>query len=151
MTSTVDGHCEIKVDVYPSTMFTETYDTNIPIIFPVIIAFLFMAMATIFAFYDKSVQHRNQKVVSAAARSSAIVTSLFPTTVRDRLLQEENGMKQNRPKHEMFSRRNDNDGTKSLNEVDNSKPIADLFLDCTVFFADIVGFTSWSSVYVLNN
>jgi hypothetical protein len=53
LTSSVDGHCEILVDVYPSTMFNESYDTNIPIIFPVIIAFLFISMATIFAFYDK--------------------------------------------------------------------------------------------------
>jgi hypothetical protein len=55
LTSTVDGHCEINVDVYPSTMFNALYDTNVPIIFPVIIAFLFITMATIFAFYDKYV------------------------------------------------------------------------------------------------
>jgi Adenylate and Guanylate cyclase catalytic domain len=48
----------------------------------------------------------------------------------------------------MFSRGNDVDGASTLNESDHSKPIADLFLDCTVFFADIVGFTSWSSVCV---
>jgi hypothetical protein len=28
----------------------------------------------------------------------------------------------------------------------SSKPIADLFKDCTVLFADIAGFTAWSSV-----
>jgi class 3 adenylate cyclase len=35
-----------------------------------------------------------------------------------------------------------------MNEDDNVKndaPIADLFLNCTVLFADIAGFTSWSS------
>ena len=55
LTSTIEGHCQIFVEVYPSTTFNESYDTNIPIIFPVIIAFLFVAMATIFAFYDKYV------------------------------------------------------------------------------------------------
>lgn len=28
---------------------------------------------------------------------------------------------------------------------DDAPPIADLFPDCTVFFADIAGFTAWSS------
>ena len=31
-----------------------------------------------------------------------------------------------------------------MNDVD-APPIADLFPDCTVFFADIAGFTAWSS------
>ena len=42
-----------------------------------------------------------------------------------------------------------NIGDDNLNTTNNTKPIADLFPDCTVFFADIVNFTSWSSVYVL--
>jgi len=100
-----------------------------------------------FVSYARSVQHRNRKVVDAAARSSAIVTSLFPTTVRDRLMEEENGTKKKGLKQEMFPGRNSLDNTSGRNQpADNSKPIADLFLDCTVFFADIVGFTSWSSV-----
>jgi class 3 adenylate cyclase len=35
-----------------------------------------------------------------------------------------------------------NDGEPS----ESSKPIADLFTDTTVLFADIAGFTAWSSV-----
>lgn len=32
------------------------------------------------------------------------------------------------------------------NESDDRSPIADLFPECTVMFADIAGFTAWSSV-----
>jgi hypothetical protein len=39
------------------------------------------------------------------------------------------------------------DGTGSDEETSKiSRPIADLFLECTVMFADIAGFTAWSSV-----
>jgi class 3 adenylate cyclase len=31
------------------------------------------------------------------------------------------------------------------NESADNAPIADRYPDCTVFFADIVGFTAWSS------
>jgi hypothetical protein len=53
LTSTVEGHCQIFVDVYPSERFNTAYDNYIPIIFPVIIACLFVMMAAIFGMYDK--------------------------------------------------------------------------------------------------
>ena len=84
------------------------------------------------------VQNRNNKVVDAAARSNAIVSSLFPSNVRDRLLaenQETDGKKSNT-----------RTGKSDRNDVYKSKPIADLFPETTVLFGDIVGFTAWSSV-----
>ena len=39
-----------------------------------------------------------------------------------------------------------NDGTHGVGAVGEQKPLADLFLETTVVFADIAGFTSWSSV-----
>jgi Adenylate and Guanylate cyclase catalytic domain len=36
-------------------------------------------------------------------------------------------------------------GNPNVNEADGAQPIADLFPNCTVMFADIAGFTAWSS------
>ena len=94
---------------------------------------------------------RQQKVMKTAVQSTTIVSSLFPSNVRDRLL-DANGN----------SRANDDNVGKSMFQPtktrlktflndgepsnDSSKPIADLFTDTTVLFADIAGFTAWSSV-----
>jgi hypothetical protein len=89
-------------------------------------------------------------VVGAAARSNAIVTSLFPSTVRDRLLRQDShdGNWQNQQRQSGLHANSNGNRDNATNQSMKSKPIADLFPDCTVLFADIVNFTSWSSVYV---
>ena len=84
------------------------------------------------------VQRRNEKIIVNAARSNAIVSSMFPETIRDRLLFQ----------HAMPSQRGQLLLNGAANESDNrsTKPLADLFLETTVMFADICGFTAWSSV-----
>lgn len=94
-------------------------------------------------FLQRFVQSRNKKVENVAARSNAIVSSLFPSNVRDRLLAENLEVQVSKGKS-----RSKTDGNGSLNDVAvyKSKPIADLFPETTVLFGDIVGFTAWSSV-----
>ena len=89
------------------------------------------------------VQSRNKKVENVAARSNAIVSSLFPSNVRDRLLAENMEVHVLNGKSGAKSALNGND--KDVG-VYKSKPIADLFPETTVLFGDIVGFTAWSSV-----
>jgi len=74
---------------------------------------------------------------------------LQPKQVRDRLLAVETEKNNRRKGHAMVT---NNQKVKSFlsgpGEVDtnqNDQPIADLFLHCTVMFADIAGFTAWSS------
>jgi class 3 adenylate cyclase len=93
-------------------------------------------------FFLRFVQSRNKKVENVAARSNAIVSSLFPSNVRDRLLAENLDVKVTK------GRNRSKDGNSHVNDVAvyKSKPIADLFPETTVLFGDIVGFTAWSSV-----
>jgi hypothetical protein len=98
------------------------------------------------------VQLRQEKVMNTANRTNEIVASLFPENVRDQIFAEENA---GDPKSKLkpFSGKQ---GLKNfLEEEDHgeenviaydSKPIADLFPYTTIMFADISGFTSWSSV-----
>ena len=89
-------------------------------------------------------------------------SSLFPASVRDRLIENAAGEKSTRDvagsKKEfrggttLFSpsvinslKATEGEGGKSEAEFDG-KPIADLFPHTTVMFADIAGFTAWSSV-----
>lgn len=133
------GHCQYKMSIYPSQMFEESYYTNTPEMFAVIVALTFGMVAVVFFIYDAFVNKRNDKLIHNAARSNAIVTSLFPGKMRDRVLEDTNLRFGTKHKMKNFL----NDGKENEGE---SKPLADLFLETTILFADITGFTSWSSV-----
>jgi class 3 adenylate cyclase len=97
-----------------------------------------------FIFYDWLVERRQTIVLFKAAQSTAIVTSLFPKQVCDRLLED----KSNSKGRSVFSGANQlkNFLSKGENGVDGSANVmAELFSNCTVLFMDIVGFTAWSS------
>jgi class 3 adenylate cyclase len=100
--------------------------------------------------YDRFVRRRNKTMVHAAARSNAILSSLFPSQIRDRLFAEkdENAAPKTKLKNMMMSGSLSKkwDEGKDDELVYKSKPIADLFPETTILFADIAGFTAWSSV-----
>jgi hypothetical protein len=127
------GHCLIFLDVYPSDEFHQAYNSALPIALAIGVAGLFLMMAAIFGFYDNFVQTRNRKVVSVAERSNAIVSSLFPEAVKERLLaeqKEEDGKKTSNNKSP-FSNQVGYD-EQDENGVFKSKPIADLYPEATV-------------------
>ena len=177
--------------VTPTNLYMQDNESSIPIILSIVVAVIFALMAVLFLIYDRNVQRRNRKMMETAVRTGALVSSIFPTTVRERLL--ENG-KSKQEKKKVLTDNNDdstNHGsnrrdfnmslsnmflTSSSTTVDelksffksdykngstseisrdtnrddfglllSSKPIADLFTDTTILFADICGFTAWSS------
>jgi len=92
-------------------------------------------------------------------RSTAITEKFFPSDVRNRLLEQgtedeklTKALDKQNPKHlESMTTRSYNEVLLNLDhqEVDavafQGKPIATLFPDCTVMFAQIVGFSAWSA------
>jgi class 3 adenylate cyclase len=97
-----------------------------------------------FCFYDRLVERRQSLVLRKATQSGAIVSSLFPKNVRERLMQDNEADKKRNfmaPNHRL---KNFLGGDVETND-DGARAIADLFPHCTVLFADIVGFTAWSS------
>jgi Adenylate and Guanylate cyclase catalytic domain len=100
-----------------------------------------MAFAVLlFLLYDRLVERRQSIVLMTANQSSAIVSSLFPKSVADRLLEAGQGIGTNMTaKTRLKSFLSDSKDNQGL------QPIADLFLETTVLFADIAGFTAWSS------
>jgi Adenylate and Guanylate cyclase catalytic domain len=100
----------------------------------------------VYEIHSRFVQDRNKKVVGAAARSNAIVSSLFPEAVRERLMEQQNNDAKSRNLKGFLAADKSalNKDAKSM--LFQTKPIADLFPETTIIFADIVNFTAWSSV-----
>jgi hypothetical protein len=149
--------CPFFLRVFPSQDMEDDYTTNDAVIFTVAAVAIFVFTSFMFLLYDYLVERRQSKVMKTAVQTSAIVSALFPSNVRDRLFptEEETPMRharylhlnRNRKSTESFLR----DGSPSDN-MENvadtsraSRPIADLFPEATVMFADIAGFTAWSS------
>jgi Adenylate and Guanylate cyclase catalytic domain len=160
-TLAVRGHCTYTFSFYASSHFFEQNQTDLPMIFTILVSVIFIATSMTFCMYDAFVRRRNAKVLDAAAESNAIISSLFPTNVRGRLFEEAKQKAQLTKKGKKTGQAaaksqlknmitNGNMDTATKCDVDDliyaGKPIADLFPETTILFADIAGFTAWSSV-----
>ena len=136
--------CAYSLHVYPSSAFYNEYVDHQPIVITIAVALVFVFTILMFLVYDRLVERRQRLVLAKATQSTAIISSLFPKNVRDRLMNSDsevgNSSLMLHPNHRLktFLR-------GSVHEGDANQPIADLFPHCTVFFADIAGFTAWSS------
>jgi class 3 adenylate cyclase len=165
-TKDAPGHCVYAFVLYPTKGFEDGYRTNLPLQMTVVVTVAFCFMILTFLAYDWFVQRRNQMVVGAAARANAILSTLFPKNIRDRLFAEKEEKEKNEDK--MASQKKTNyelpgnkarlsnflSDARELNSEEDAddddfmyktKPIADLFPETTILFADISGFTAWSS------
>jgi hypothetical protein len=122
-----------------------------PLLFAITTAGAFLLIAVTFIVYDRYTIRRNEKMIGQAARTDKIVRNLFPSNVRDRLLADDEGDNVETGAQTRLKNFLDNDGpSKDDLEMDDgdgfkTRPIADLFPECSVLYADIAGFTSWSS------
>jgi class 3 adenylate cyclase len=128
-------YCDYELSVYPSQENEDVYVNNAPIVLMVVILSIFLFTSFVFVLYTVAVQRRQDVVMDRAVASSAIVSSLFPSQVRDQIYQET----KTDTKQTWFN----NDNTDV--DVISTRPIAQLFENTTIMFADMSGFTSWSS------
>ena len=144
----VEGHCVYSFYLYSSEEYESASETDLPVIFAVAVGVIFITMALTFLVYDRFVHRRNMKVVDAASKSNQILNTLFPQQVRDRLFANKSDDDANvGTKSKLTNMMNSGDfaaGPSSDDEVDDdimykTKPIADLFPETTILFADIAG------------
>lgn len=150
-----DGYCLYEFRIYPSGAFKNGTVDNAPVFLCWISALVFFVIAIGFFVYDLFVHKRNTKIVDAAAKSNAIILSLFPAKVRDQLLAQRQWDTNTKRKAKLLSQPEEKNPNMIFHDsatlggdalYSNSAPaIADLFPECTVLFADIAGFTAWSS------
>lgn len=81
--------CPFRVRIFPSKLKETDFTSNDPISFSLAVAGIFLFTSLVFIAYDQGVEYRQRQVLSQANQSSAIVASLFPKSVRDRLYEEE--------------------------------------------------------------
>jgi hypothetical protein len=75
------GYTSYTIHVYPSQTMEGTYMTSDPLVYAVIVAFIFVFTSLCFLAYDRLVE----KVMDTAVKSTAVVSSLFPEAVHERL------------------------------------------------------------------
>lgn len=155
--------CNYYMSVYPTAQFRNSFRTLRPTIHALGVVVIFVVTAGVFLLYDIFVQRRQTKVMTTALKTSAIVSSLFPAMVRDRLMESD---AKNKGRREQANKRtsilpagrasdgkpvNGDEHDRSIDTLPNSrgitllghsKPIADLYPNATVLFGDIAGFTA---------
>ena len=150
-TYTGSTDCVNTLHIYPSKEFHEEYVTNKPIVYTVATVCIFFVTALVFVVYDCFVERRQNVVLSTATKSTTILSSLFPETVRGRLMdeaasvgkqedeQEKRTVKSAASSWKMSSvaKLTDNptdhhSQISSSHGHSSSKPIADLFPEATV-------------------
>jgi Adenylate and Guanylate cyclase catalytic domain len=140
------GGCAYTLHAYPAKLMMEHYLTPLPIILTALIGGIMAFTIMVFCIYNWSVERRQQRVLDAAMRTNAIVSSIFPEQVRDRL--EAEALQGTTTKLRGYLSSPDQDAdmddAKGILRY-KTKPIADFFASATVLFADVEGFTAWSS------
>ena len=153
----VGRKCLYSVSIYPSQDFANDFQTSTPWVLVASVAGVLLFAIAMFVVYDHLVERRQSLVLRKAVQSTAIVSSLFPKTVRDRLMNASLAGGEDGDARTISAFR-DRLRTKKGPQADNmptetkdstpddfGETIADLFPNCTVLFADIAGFTAWSS------
>lgn len=156
----VPDECESILRMFPSEGYKQGYFSKTASNLMIATLVVFALVIVLFNVYDGLVRRRQKKVYSVATKSNAIVSSLFPAQIRDKLIADEDESRR-RGKRSSDAASFDfgafgssSDAATWTNEMqkgtlgmvdENSPPIADLFPSATVAFMDISGFTAWSS------
>jgi hypothetical protein len=81
-----DDYCPFTMAVYPTTsMMNQHVTTKEPLLYSSLMLGVFLLAALVFLTYDDLVERRQKIVYNHAMRATAVVSSLFPEAVRDRL------------------------------------------------------------------
>jgi hypothetical protein len=131
-----EGHCRYVMDMYATDEFLSTYETNKPAIYAICVAMIFIFTLAISAIYDWNVSRRQSMVMSKAMKTQAVVSSLFPKSVQDRIMQDVENQVVNENKRgsrkdqlkSFLSSEGNNDSNAMGSALQNSKSIADLFV-----------------------
>jgi len=81
-----DEFCPFHISVYPSQQTENNHRTLTPVYFSLVTVIIFAITAATFVIYDFWVERRQQVVMKTAVTTTALVSSLFPDVVMDRMI-----------------------------------------------------------------
>eukprot|EP00977_Amphora_coffeiformis_P019489 scaffold7295_cov167-Amphora_coffeaeformis.AAC.11 len=139
--------CPYTIRVYPSDEMQNEYISSDPVLFSCMAIAIFLFSSLVFLVYDHLTRARQHRILQSALKNSAVVSSLFPQSFRDRVLgnNSERTANDGTPQGRLQRFLRNNFSVRSESEA-GSGPIAEYFEEATVMFADISNFTAWSSV-----
>ena len=82
------NECPYSIHVYPSQAFYDNHNTSQPLMITAAVAGIFLFTALMFLFYDRLVERRQKIILTKATNSNTILSTLFPKTIRDRLMED---------------------------------------------------------------
>jgi hypothetical protein len=142
------GHCIYSLQVYSTQEFKNSVSSNTAFVFTLLSAGVGLLVIITFLLYDCYVRRRNAKMVDAAARRDEILMSLFPSTVRSRLLEEQEqtskkgtgsggGMVHHRLRNFLSGAEGKGEAAEKVSPATDTegyegKPIADLYVTITI-------------------
>jgi len=137
-------YCQYELRAYPSDAFYSVYRSNTPRLFAGFLVAIFIFVMAILSLYNTIMRRKDKMAHMAVQRSNAIVDMFFPQEVKDRLMDEQQGDGEGGAKNAFQA----NAGNQQMipagdgfdpNRFLDDKPIASLFPETTVIFADIAG------------
>eukprot|EP00980_Cylindrotheca_fusiformis_P008664 scaffold1849_cov115-Cylindrotheca_fusiformis.AAC.2 len=137
----------LTLHVYPSAELEDSLLTDNAVIYTAVVVVIFLFTTLVFLLYDFSVGKRQRTVMERIMKQDMIVSDIFPTAIRDRLYENQAKNKMNGDVNaiEDDSPLGLDDTFASPSNTNGSAPLAELFPSVTVVYADLVGFTAWSS------
>lgn len=130
---------ELKLSIYPSKVFEESFYTNTAEFYAAGVIAIFGFTSLVFLIYDVTVRRRQSKVMARVIQQDKIVSNMFPSAIRDRLYRNDDKNKKGKGNGEL-----DWEDSESQ-DIFGNVPLAELYPNVTVIFADTCGFTAWSS------
>ena len=131
-----DSAIKYEITVYPSSEMEAQFASRISVIFTAVMLFIFVFTIITFVAYDRVVQQRQNIVMAVAERSGAILSSLFPKAVKERLMNEAAMIQPttgtSRLRNFLSGGEGEDNGNGGKDFIYESKPIADLFAETTV-------------------
>jgi hypothetical protein len=128
-----------SIHVYPSAEFEKRYRTSTPYIVSFAMALLFVLTVMIFKAYDYVIASRQTMIQMKSNKTDEIVASLFPDTVRSRILGDDD---LDSPRMNSFGSSKFIASTRSSGSgLDDSGVIADFYPEATVLCKYFTQFT----------
>jgi hypothetical protein len=116
------GDCFLEFSVYPTKEYYDSFRTKNPVYFTLTVVIIFFLTSMVFVVYDCFVEKRQDKVVQ---QLNAIVSSLFPAQVVNRLMGEDQPNEHNDSTRTFSSGSNGaaNGGGDAISNLLSTKPI----------------------------